>query len=78
MCKNISVYYIFKHINIYKYKFPLPVCIENCFLPIPVDRLTVPLPIDVVYTWVNGSDPALTRELQLVKVSLEEKNNMTR
>ncbi|XP_059170682.1 N-acetylglucosamine-1-phosphotransferase subunits alpha/beta-like [Physella acuta] len=42
------------------------------------DRLTVPLPIDVVYTWVNGSDPALTRELELVKVSLEEKNNMTR
>ncbi|CAL1547114.1 unnamed protein product [Lymnaea stagnalis] len=42
------------------------------------ERLSVPLPIDVVYTWVNGTDPGLIRQLELVKISLEEKSNLTR
>jgi len=30
-------------------------------------RLCLPIPIDVVYTWVNGSDPRLLKELQHYK-----------
>ncbi|KAK6972947.1 N-acetylglucosamine-1-phosphotransferase subunits alpha/beta, partial [Biomphalaria glabrata] len=41
------------------------------------ERLSAPLPIDVVYTWVNGTDPDLTRQLELVKISLEEELNVT-
>lgn len=34
-------------------------------------RLCSPLPIDVVYTWVNGSDPRLLAELRLLKATME-------
>ena len=30
-----------------------------------------PLPIDIVYTWVNGSDPVLLRDLAAVKLQVE-------
>jgi len=38
-------------------------------------RLCLPIPIDIVYTWVNGSDPRLLSELQSYKeiVSNDEK-----
>ncbi|KAH9518792.1 hypothetical protein Btru_006280 [Bulinus truncatus] len=42
------------------------------------ERLSVPLPIDVVYTWVNGTDPDLTRQLEMVRISLEQQMNVTR
>ncbi|KAL7370447.1 hypothetical protein ABVT39_000926 [Epinephelus coioides] len=35
-------------------------------------RLCLPMPIDVVYTWVNGTDMALLKELKTVKEQLEE------
>ena len=35
------------------------------------------MPIDVVYTWVNGSDPLLMRTLAEFKHSLEVKKNLT-
>ena len=31
------------------------------------DRLCLPIPVDVVYTWVNGSDPRLLKELHHYK-----------
>ncbi|BFZ05151.1 hypothetical protein BsWGS_08190 [Bradybaena similaris] len=42
------------------------------------DRLSAPLPIDVVYTWVNGTDPGLVQQLEQVKLSLDKKNNLSR
>ena len=30
------------------------------------------MPIDVVYTWVNGSDPKLIRELAKVKRQMQK------
>ncbi|GFR86364.1 N-acetylglucosamine-1-phosphotransferase subunits alpha/beta, partial [Elysia marginata] len=41
------------------------------------DRLSTALPIDVVYTWVNGSDPELLRQLEMIKVSPSNKINST-
>uniref|UniRef100_A0A8C7ZGM1 N-acetylglucosamine-1-phosphotransferase subunits alpha/beta n=1 Tax=Oryzias sinensis TaxID=183150 RepID=A0A8C7ZGM1_9TELE len=35
-------------------------------------RLCLPMPIDVVYTWVNGTDSGLLKELKEVKEQLEE------
>jgi len=35
-------------------------------------RLCLPVPIDVVYTWVNGTDPDLLYELRKAKAELEE------
>ncbi|GAA6068770.1 N-acetylglucosamine-1-phosphotransferase subunits alpha/beta isoform X1, partial [Tachysurus ichikawai] len=35
-------------------------------------RLCLPMPIDVVYTWVNGTDADLLKELHTVKQQLEE------
>lgn len=35
-----------------------------------VPRLCPPLPIDVVYTWVNGTDPLLVREIKQLKRTL--------
>lgn len=35
------------------------------------DRLCLPLPIDIVYTWVNGSDPLLIEDLRDFKINLE-------
>lgn len=36
------------------------------------------MPIDVVYTWVNGTDMALLRELKAVKEQLEEEQKAQR
>ncbi|XP_030576539.1 N-acetylglucosamine-1-phosphotransferase subunits alpha/beta [Archocentrus centrarchus] len=41
-------------------------------------RLCLPMPIDVVYTWVNGTDTALLRELKAVKEQLEEEQKARR
>ncbi|XP_067931267.1 N-acetylglucosamine-1-phosphotransferase subunits alpha/beta-like [Watersipora subatra] len=35
-------------------------------------RLCLPVPIDVVYTWVNGTDPAMLSELRRTKADLDE------
>ncbi len=35
------------------------------------DRLCLPMPIDVVYTWVNGSDPVLIEQLTYYKLQAE-------
>ena len=40
-------------------------------------RLCLPGPIDVVYTWVNGSDPVLISELNKVKSQLMSQLNLT-
>uniref|UniRef100_T2MCA8 N-acetylglucosamine-1-phosphotransferase subunits alpha/beta n=1 Tax=Hydra vulgaris TaxID=6087 RepID=T2MCA8_HYDVU len=40
-------------------------------------RLCLPQPIDVVYTWVNGSDPNLIESLIQYKTSLLSVNNKT-
>ena len=39
------------------------------------DRLCLPLPIDVVYTWVNGSDPRLLKDLAKLKNEIESSLN---
>ena len=36
------------------------------------------MPIDVVYTWVNGSDPKLLAELRREKMLMEQQLNETR
>ncbi|XP_061570487.1 N-acetylglucosamine-1-phosphotransferase subunits alpha/beta [Cololabis saira] len=41
-------------------------------------RLCLPMPIDVVYTWVNGTDTALLKELKGVKEQLEEEQRALR
>ncbi|KAM8883731.1 N-acetylglucosamine-1-phosphotransferase subunits alpha/beta isoform 1-T1 [Synchiropus picturatus] len=41
-------------------------------------RLCLPMPIDVVYTWVNGTDTALLRQLKVVKERLEEEQKLLR
>ncbi|XP_045928385.1 N-acetylglucosamine-1-phosphotransferase subunits alpha/beta isoform X1 [Micropterus dolomieu] len=41
-------------------------------------RLCLPMPIDVVYTWVNGTDMALLKELKTVKEQLEEEQRALR
>lgn len=41
-------------------------------------RLCLPMPIDVVYTWVNGTDTALVKELQGVKEQLEQEQKVLR
>ena len=38
-------------------------------------RLCLPQPIDVVYTWVNGSDPKLIAELNALKKKLRDDIN---
>ncbi|XP_047245419.1 N-acetylglucosamine-1-phosphotransferase subunits alpha/beta isoform X1 [Girardinichthys multiradiatus] len=42
------------------------------------NRLCLPMPIDVVYTWVNGTDVALLKELKVVKEQLEEEQKALR
>lgn len=42
-----------------------------------VSRMCLPLPIDIVYTWVNGSDPRLMADLAQVKYQLELEHNLT-
>uniref|UniRef100_A0A1A7Y1F8 N-acetylglucosamine-1-phosphotransferase subunits alpha/beta n=1 Tax=Iconisemion striatum TaxID=60296 RepID=A0A1A7Y1F8_9TELE len=41
-------------------------------------RLCLPMPIDVVYTWVNGTDAALLKELKTIKEQLEEEQRALR
>lgn len=41
------------------------------------NRLCLPLPIDIVYTWVNGSDPKLLANLEKLKLQLELEQNRT-
>lgn len=41
-------------------------------------RLCLPMPIDVVYTWVNGTDTALLKELKTVKEQLVEEQRALR
>lgn len=41
-------------------------------------RLCLPMPIDVVYTWVNGTDTALLKELKAVKEQLQEEQKELR
>uniref|UniRef100_A0A4W3I847 N-acetylglucosamine-1-phosphotransferase subunits alpha/beta n=1 Tax=Callorhinchus milii TaxID=7868 RepID=A0A4W3I847_CALMI len=36
------------------------------------NRLCLPMPIDVVYTWVNGTDPGLLKELHRVRQQMKE------
>ncbi|KAL5007073.1 hypothetical protein ScPMuIL_015879 [Solemya velum] len=42
------------------------------------ERLCLPVPIDVVYTWVNGTDPALISQLRQVRLDMEEELNLSR
>ena len=39
------------------------------------NRLCLPLPIDIVYTWVNGTDPQLLKQLAKLKTSMEQQLN---
>ncbi|KAL8222059.1 UNVERIFIED_CONTAM: hypothetical protein K2H54_074863 [Gekko kuhli] len=41
-------------------------------------RLCLPMPIDVVYTWVNGTDVELIKELQQVRKQMEEEQRIMR
>ncbi|KAM3926344.1 N-acetylglucosamine-1-phosphotransferase subunits alpha/beta [Leptodactylus fuscus] len=42
------------------------------------DRLCLPMPIDVVYTWVNGTDPELVKQLRDVREQMEEEQRALR
>ncbi|KAL2309332.1 hypothetical protein Nmel_005526 [Mimus melanotis] len=42
------------------------------------NRLCLPMPIDVVYTWVNGTDVELIKELQQVREQMEEQQKIMR
>lgn len=41
------------------------------------ERLCLPVPIDVVYTWVNGTDPQLIRNLKKLKLDMQVQLNMS-
>ncbi|XP_030635121.1 N-acetylglucosamine-1-phosphotransferase subunits alpha/beta isoform X2 [Chanos chanos] len=41
-------------------------------------RLCLPMPIDVVYTWVNGSDTQLLKDLRVVRDQLEQEQKALR
>ena len=41
------------------------------------NRLCLPIPIDIVYTWVNGSDPKLLADLEKLKLEIELEQNRT-
>ena len=41
------------------------------------NRLCLPIPIDIVYTWVNGSDPKLLADLDKLKLEIELEQNRT-
>jgi hypothetical protein len=44
----------------------------SCFHPSRVAcSMCLPQPIDIVYTWVNGSDPLLLKNLAALKLQLE-------
>ncbi|KAM8780086.1 N-acetylglucosamine-1-phosphotransferase subunits alpha/beta isoform 2-T2 [Rhynchonycteris naso] len=46
--------------------------------PSSLERLCLPMPIDVVYTWVNGTDLELLKELQQVRQQMEEEQKAMR
>ncbi|XP_066866089.1 N-acetylglucosamine-1-phosphotransferase subunits alpha/beta isoform X2 [Kogia breviceps] len=46
--------------------------------PSSSERLCLPMPIDVVYTWVNGTDLELLKELQQVREQMEEEQKAMR
>jgi len=39
------------------------------------NKLCQTVPIDVVYTWVNGSDPILQQQLQQYRLQLQEETS---
>ncbi|XP_016134351.1 N-acetylglucosamine-1-phosphotransferase subunits alpha/beta-like [Sinocyclocheilus grahami] len=41
-------------------------------------RLCLPMPIDVVYTWVNGTDTDLLKDLRAVRQQLEDEQKALR
>eukprot|EP00042_Codosiga_hollandica_P052484 m.666937 g.666937 ORF g.666937 m.666937 type:complete len:1519 (-) comp58506_c0_seq6:3156-7712(-) len=41
------------------------------------DKMCMPIPIDIVYTWVNGSDPRLVEALSTYKRAYELERNST-
>uniref|UniRef100_A0A8C5PZA2 N-acetylglucosamine-1-phosphotransferase subunits alpha/beta n=1 Tax=Leptobrachium leishanense TaxID=445787 RepID=A0A8C5PZA2_9ANUR len=42
------------------------------------NRLCLPMPIDVVYTWVNGTDPELVKQLRGYREQMEEEQRALR
>ncbi|KAG8439446.1 hypothetical protein GDO86_005598 [Hymenochirus boettgeri] len=42
------------------------------------NRLCLPMPIDVVYTWVNGTDPELVKQLRDVREQMKEQQRALR
>ncbi|XP_069760515.1 N-acetylglucosamine-1-phosphotransferase subunits alpha/beta isoform X2 [Narcine bancroftii] len=42
------------------------------------NRLCLPMPIDVVYTWVNGTDPGLLKELQELRERMKKDQHKLR
>uniref|UniRef100_UPI00398F3933 N-acetylglucosamine-1-phosphotransferase subunits alpha/beta n=1 Tax=Pristiophorus japonicus TaxID=55135 RepID=UPI00398F3933 len=42
------------------------------------NRLCLPMPIDVVYTWVNGTDPGLLKELHTVREQMKKEQRTLR
>ena len=49
---------------------PFP-SLHSMLRPISLCRMCLPQPIDIVYTWVNGSDPVLLKNLAALKLRLE-------
>lgn len=49
-----------------------------CFICLCFFRLCLPMPIDVVYTWVNGTDTDLLKDLRAVRQRLEEEQKALR
>lgn len=61
--------------SILRYQKTLFPYVDNILHKSFQDRLCLPLPIDVVYTWVNGTDPQLLKQLAKLKNELEERFN---
>ena len=50
----------------------------HCISVLHDGRLCLPMPIDVVYTWVNGTDIALLKQLKTVREQLEKEQRAIR
>ena len=61
--------------SVAKYQTTLYTYRDNILHKSYQDRLCLPLPIDVVYTWVNGTDPHLLEQLAKLKNEMEESLN---
>ena len=61
--------------RLYVAEYPLSILFysPSLFFLSFLSSLCPELPIDVVYTWVNGSDPKLIKELRRLKQDLEKK-----